>query len=425
MAHPEAQRMIKDIERGHITGLIFSKLARLARNTRELLDFADLFKKYGADLVSLQESIDTSTPAGRLFYTMIAALAQWEREEIASRVAASVVVRAKMGKPLGGKGPYGYMWKDKKLVVNPAEAPVRRLIYELFLQHGRLKTVARLLNEQGHRTRNRAAWSSTTVERLIKDPSAKGLRRANYSKPDGWEDKPPEEWILTEVDPIVSVDVWSQCNALLSGRRESGRRPGRKPVHVFTGLVVCHCGSKMYVPSNTPKYVCFRSGCRNKITIQDLDSVFHTKIRDFVLCKEEVAEHLTQADQQLKEKEELLDNLESESAKVKAGMDKLVSLYMDGQLPKEGFGERYKPMDERYRQIRNEMPSLQGEIDFLRVRFQSSDQILNEARDLYGRWPELTSEEKRQIAEAIVEQIVVEKDGITFELNYLPGKTVT
>ncbi len=47
--HPEAKRMLADIESGHITGLIFSKLARLARNTRELLDFADYFRQAGAD----------------------------------------------------------------------------------------------------------------------------------------------------------------------------------------------------------------------------------------------------------------------------------------------------------------------------------------------------------------------------------------
>src|ERR1700722_17690439 len=56
-AHPEAQRMLKDIKSGRITGLIFSKLARLARSTRELLDFADVFRQYDADLISLQESI--------------------------------------------------------------------------------------------------------------------------------------------------------------------------------------------------------------------------------------------------------------------------------------------------------------------------------------------------------------------------------
>src|ERR1700731_1022262 len=64
--HPETERMLEDIRSGHIIALIFSKLARLARNTRELLEFSDLFRKCGADLVSLQESIDTSTPAGRL-----------------------------------------------------------------------------------------------------------------------------------------------------------------------------------------------------------------------------------------------------------------------------------------------------------------------------------------------------------------------
>ena len=54
-AHPEAKRMMADVRSGRITGLIFSKLARLARNTKELLEFSEEFRACGADLVSLQE----------------------------------------------------------------------------------------------------------------------------------------------------------------------------------------------------------------------------------------------------------------------------------------------------------------------------------------------------------------------------------
>ncbi len=45
MHHPETQRMLKDVRSGHIEGLVFSKLARLARSTKELLEFAEIFRK--------------------------------------------------------------------------------------------------------------------------------------------------------------------------------------------------------------------------------------------------------------------------------------------------------------------------------------------------------------------------------------------
>lgn len=423
MGQPETQRMLGHVESGHITGLIFSKLARLARNTKELLEFAEFFEKHHADLVSLQEAIDTSTPAGRFFYTVIAAMAQWEREEIADRVAASVPIRAKLGKPLGGAAPFGYRWEDRKLVPDPKEAPVRQRLYELFLNHRRKKTVARLLNEAGCRTRNGSKFTDTTVDRLIRDPTAKGLRRANYTRSLGekkhWVVKPKDQWVWIDVTPIVSEELWDQCNAILEERRKRGERPGRRPVYLFTGLTWCECGQKMYVPSTTPKYVCYR--CRNKVPIVDLERVFHEQLKGFFLSPEEISRYLEENDKTIQEKGELVTTITGERAGLKAEMDRLYRLYAEGGLTVEGFKSRNQPLEDREKQLSDEVPRLQAEVDFMRIQLLSSSQIVAEAQDLFARWPELEFEEKRKIVENIVERIVVGKGDISLELCYVPS----
>lgn len=423
MGHPETGKMLADIQAKRVTAIIFSKLARLARNTRELLEFADIFQRESADLVSLQESIDTSTPAGRFFYTLIAGMAQWEREEIADRVAASVPIRAKLGKSLGGAAPFGYRWDGKQLVPDPAEAPVRRQLYDLFLEHRRKKTVARKLNEAGFRTRNGSPFTDTTVDRLLRDPTAKGQRRANYTKSTGdkkrWVLKPADQWVWIAVAPIVPVEIWDQANALLEERRVTGRRPAKKTVHLFSGKVFCLCGGKMAVPSNSPKYIC--PLCRNKIPELDLEQVFQEQLRDFFFSEDDLSTYLQQADSVLEEKRDLLTALEGEQGKIATEREKLYRLYLADMLSPASFGERDKPLEVRYLQIADERPRLQGEIDYLQIQHASSAEIIAQAQDLYGRWPDLPFEEKRRIVETIVERVVVGNGEISFDLSYLPG----
>lgn len=421
--HPEAKRMMADIERGHIQALVFSKLARLTRNAKELMGFSEFFQTHQADLVSLSESIDTSSPAGRLFFNLVGCMAQWEREEIADRIKSSVLVRAKMGKPLSGKAPYGYMWKDKKLAINPDEVPVRRLIYELFDEQKRIKTVARLLNERGYRTRNNKKWSDTAVRFQLRDPTPKGIHRRNYTANVGGKKlvtKPESEHIFNEVEAIVSAELWERCNAHLDARyMKRERRPTKLPSHIFSGFVECHCGGKMYVPMRTPKYTCQK--CRNSIACQDLEEIFMEEVKGYLIDPQNVNSYLGKASTALNEKQALLNQREKESEKLKKDTERMLRLYLDGDISAEDFKNFNQPLTDQRSQFEEELARLQAEIDILKIDNLSSEQLITEALDLHARWQEMSLEEKRRVTELMVRSIVVGDGEIEFNLVQLPS----
>jgi site-specific DNA recombinase len=423
MQHPEAKRMMKDIERGHISGLVFSKLARLSRNRRELEDFSDFFNKHHADLISLSEAIDTSTAGGRMFFHLLGVFAQWEREEITERVNASVLTRAKLGKSINGSAPYGYQWKDRKLVIQPEEAAIRRKAYELFLQHRRKGVVAKLLNAAGYRSRNGSIWRDTQVWRTLTDPSAKGIYFFNRVRQTekSWrtEPKPESEWGKVECEPIISEELWNQANQIIEEQLKSWKKPGKLPVHLFSGLAHCACGHKMYVRAGSPKYVC--RACWNKIPITDLDKIVHQELQVFFTQPARVTKHLQAAGKNLTDKQGSLDAHQRELQKVRDEMKQTHRLYVDGHITPQGFGEFYKPAEQRLNQLASELPKLQAEVDFLKINKLSSDDILHEASTLYDRWPKLPTEDKRKIVECLVEKIVIGDGEIDITLSHLPS----
>ncbi len=420
MQHGEAKRMLNDIKRGNITGLIFSKLARLARNTKELLEFSDFFRDNNADLISLQEAIDTSSPTGRLFYTMIAAMAQWEREEIVDRVKVSIPIRAKMGKPLNGSASFGYKWENKQFVIDEKEAPIRKLVYELFLKHKRRRSVAKELNDMGYRTKNGSKFSDTTINRLLSDTSAKGLRPSFHTLNNGKNKKPETEWITVPCEPIVSESLWNACNEILNDQRKKRRAKGPKPVHLLAGLVSCNCGKKMYVfHKQSAVYTC--TNCKNRISVETLDEIYHSQLKTFLLTDVDVKTYLSNSDEKILEKEKLLQGVTEEANTIRKRKNVLVNLRMDGELSKESFMEEFRPLEERLIQLQNTIPELQAEVDFLKIQVASSDVVLKEAKDLYDRWPTLPYENKRNIVETITDKIVVGKEDVSLSLSYLPS----
>ncbi|MGH9354490.1 MAG: recombinase family protein, partial [Terriglobia bacterium] len=343
-------------------------LARLSRNLREVQDFGDYFRQQNADLISLNESIDTSTAGGRMFFHLLGVFAQWEREETAERINASFQTRAKLGKLLNRSVPYGYKVEDGQMVLHPDEAPVRRQAYELFLQNRRKYTVAQMLNAKGYRTRKWRLWEETQIKDILLDASAKGVYFFNREKRVGpWRStpKPESEWGRIECEPIVSTELWQQVNQILEEQTKKWKKPGRLPSQTFSKLAWCGCGGKMYARTDSPKYLCRK--CNNKIAIADLEGVFQDEMKAFFANPEKLAKDVVQAGQSLQEKDASIASHQQAIQKVRDQMKQTYQLYLEGQISPQGFGDLYKPAEVQLNQLLTELPKLQAEVDLLRV----------------------------------------------------------
>ncbi|EOU1827261.1 recombinase family protein [Clostridium perfringens] len=105
---PAFQRLMADAMEGKFNTVACYKLDRIARNTLDFLTTFNTLKEYGIDLICVEDKYDPSTPAGRLMMTLLASLAEMERENIKQRVSDSMLNLAKQGRWTGGTPPFGY-----------------------------------------------------------------------------------------------------------------------------------------------------------------------------------------------------------------------------------------------------------------------------------------------------------------------------
>ncbi|NTW87945.1 MAG: recombinase family protein [Desulfobulbaceae bacterium] len=425
LEHPEAKRMLSDVKAGRIKSLIFSKLARLARNTRQLLEISEFFQKNDANLVSLEESIDTSTPAGRLLYTVIGALAQWEREEISARISASIPIRAKLGKTTGGQGSFGYHWIEGEIIPNPAEVSIVKRIFELFLETGKVLTTCQQLTKEGFRARQ-SEFCPRTLKFILKDTIYKGIRRSNYSSQSNgkFEFKKEEDWVLYTVEPIISEDTWERANEILEATRlrfTVNRAEPKQGKYLFSGLLTCHCGGgKMYCyphPKMTvPRYTC--RACKIKVDEDVVENSLQYLLKSIAMSPESLCGD-NGNEINLRDKQNRLELLKKDLKVINKKIDTLIELVGDNRIDRETFASRFEPLTARRENISKEVPRLQGEIDFINSEDVGRQYVVSQATTLAALWSELSYEARQEITKEVVERIDVSKESLHFEIHHI------
>jgi site-specific DNA recombinase len=209
---PEGARLLADAAAGYVTTLVCWRLDRMGRNALAVLQAVESLERAGVRIVSITESFDTSTPAGRLQVNMLATIAQFERESMVQRVEQGNARRLEGTTWMGGRANIGYRVEGKKrdarLVLNDiidegsgySEVDVIRLGWHLLVeQDWPCERIAAHLDTLNIPTRDRErtshGWAPGTVYRMLSNPILAGVR--TYRAKDGTLHSHPVPAILS------------------------------------------------------------------------------------------------------------------------------------------------------------------------------------------------------------------------------------
>ena len=181
MDRPGFQKVLQMLRDDEADGICVSRLDRMTRRVRHLIALVeDLFVAKSKHLMSVAEQIDTNTPMGRACLTILSAIAQLEREQIAERVREVLQEKIRRGERTGTI-PYGYQVDPcdptgKLLVPHPGECENIELAKELRANHWSYHKIAEELTRRGIPTKTgNDKWIHTSVRRIL-------------TRPEGWRE---------------------------------------------------------------------------------------------------------------------------------------------------------------------------------------------------------------------------------------------
>ena len=160
------QTILSMLKSKQADAIIVLKLDRLTRSVKDLGELVQIFDRTGAALISVQDSINTTTAAGRLVLNVLGSVAQWEREAIAERTSAALQVKKSRGERYCNTIPYGYELSDSKLIANEDEQQAIRLIVSLKESGLSYRKIISELEKMGIQPKQAKSWAAMTVRNI-------------------------------------------------------------------------------------------------------------------------------------------------------------------------------------------------------------------------------------------------------------------
>lgn len=424
MNRPALKQMLNDVEEGKLNKILVYKLDRLSRSQKDTLYLIeDKFLANDVDFSSMHENFDTSTPFGRAMIGILAVFAQLEREQIKERMSMGREARAKEGYFTGNQHPpYGYDYQNHELIINDYEAIAVRRIYELGKQGIGPWTIARLLEEEGFKPRNKY-WVHQSVTNIL--TSRIYIGEVSFAK----------KWYKGRHDPIISYDDFELVRQKFAERSASENSHSRNPVKAtsyLSGIIFCkRCGNKFYKMSCSTKckegykynyyYACFgrthpkhvhmEKPCDNIYhKVDDLDSKIFDEVKKLYLdpeyFKEIVAEAPVEKDNSKAIREEM--------KRIDAQISKLMDLYAVGSMPMNIVQEKIDNLDANKSALQSQLEKEGNKKDRKKIlkiiekTISTIPQIIEEG----------SFEDKRNLMGTLIDRIIIDGEDIEIHWNF-------
>jgi len=433
LERPGLEQALADARANCYDMLLVYRVDRLCRSVRALAQLLEELDHAGVSFRSATEPFDTGTAAGRMMVQMLGVFAEFERATLIDRVIAGMERKAARGEWLGGHAPYGYRLNRDTALLEPneAEAPVARLIFDLYARkHLGARGVASYLSRRGHLSRPGHLWSHVGVLGVLRNPVYVGkiaFRDVEYQAPH---------------TPLIEPEVFAQTQRLLRKRgNDASTRRSNTTDFLLSGLVVCAACGRRYI--GTPAhgrsaryryYTCFSrnrhgtQGCRsdvlraNKLDEAVLESLLAT-YADTRLIKDAIDASRLKAAQQAPSQRSELRRVEAEIAHAEAAVQRYYSAFESGGLPETRFLSRVQALEARLTDLRARLEDLR-EADRTEMPVAPTAEVIRNAKETLrdAMLNGTPGQRKALLKELVVEVRVESRDSIvpTFRLPIAP-----
>ena len=261
---PRYRDMLADLDSGRIDAIVAWQLDRLTRKPSEQAELMTMVQEGRLALALHIGDVDFTSHTGRLVAGMLVQIAQYESEQISTRVRRRQQQLREQGMPFGGgKRPYGYD-ATRRVVVEDEAGVIRRIATDV-LAGKSTGSIARALNDESVPTVTGAAWTRTTVKAVV-------------TKPRLWGDLTYKGSSLGQArwPKILEPAVGERLLAVLASPERRSAEQDSKRKHLLSGIATCVCGSPMYMamtgkpPYKQPSYKCTLQACTS-INARHLD----------------------------------------------------------------------------------------------------------------------------------------------------------